>query len=141
MNGYQPKRTCSNCLNFPSCKHIKPKKDCRSWQPLPAPTPPNTGSSVQKPPTVVYICDGRACETCRSESKNCCHTEKIEHAANFKNEYGVYIEQETKPDENEIIVDLLKEIRRLKEWRFEHCKHKSGWCADKEQCERCDFTK
>lgn len=142
MNGHQPKKTCSNCLHLYTCKHIKPtRQDCRSWEACLPPPPPNTGSSVQKPPKVIYICDGRACETCRSEARDCYYTEKIEHAVNFKNENGCYVEQETKTDEKEIIVDLMREIRRLKEWRFEHCKHKTGWCAGKEDCERCQFTR
>lgn len=46
--GWQVKRTCSNCLHFEKCKHIKPKKNCGEWEAAPPPPPPNTGSSVQK---------------------------------------------------------------------------------------------
>lgn len=43
--------------------------------------------------------------------------------------------------EAEILFDLLDEIRRLKEWRFEHCKHKTGWCQNKENCESCLYAR
>ena len=39
------------------------------------------------------------------------------------------------------LFELLEEIQRLKEWRFEHCKHRTGWCRDKHSCESCHFAK
>ena len=43
--------------------------------------------------------------------------------------------------ESVILFELLEEIQRLKEWRFENCKHRTGWCRDKHSCESCHFAK
>ena len=43
----------------------------------------------------LFLCDRRACDTCRPE---CRHTADIRHAVNFKNKFGVYIETEAAND-------------------------------------------
>lgn len=43
--------------------------------------------------------------------------------------------------ESVILFDLLEEIKMLKEWRFENCKHKSGFCRDKRSCDSCQYAK
>ena len=43
----------------------------------------------EEKPTVLYICDRRACAVCHRE---CSHTKNINHAENFSREYGAYIE-------------------------------------------------
>lgn len=53
---------------------------------------------------------------------------------------NVVVEADTKDEKAVILFDLLKEIKYLREWRFEHCKHKTGWCRNKEMCERCEFN-
>lgn len=51
MNGYQPKKTCDDCLYLYSCKRANRYKDaCRGFKAcLPPPPPPKAGSAVQKP--------------------------------------------------------------------------------------------
>lgn len=93
-------------------------------------------------PKVIYICDRQACEKC-NDGSFCDYTSDIEHAANFKYENGTFVEREATEHKELLadIVELLRENRRLKEWRFEHCKHRTGWCVDKSDCEHCEFAK
>lgn len=54
----------------------------------------------------------------------------------------IEVEVKVKPSDRDAVIlfDLLYEIKRLKEWRFEHCMHKTGWCHDKRECDRCKFV-
>jgi hypothetical protein len=58
----------------------------------------------KKEPTILYLCDQRACEECDSESRDCKWTSNIEHAKNFKKKYDVYEEQETSSEKKQILV-------------------------------------
>ena len=53
------------------------------------------------------------------------------------------VQAEIKPHDRETVIlfELLDEISRLKDWRFENCKHKSGWCRDKRSCDSCQYAK
>ena len=53
----------------------------------------------------------------------------------------ITVATEAADEETVILFDLLKKIKRLEDWRFEHCKHKTAWCSDKDKCEHCEFTK
>ena len=52
----------------------------------------------KSPDKVLYLCDGRQCETCSNE---CNHTTDIDHAKNFNKEFGVYVEKENDYAENQ----------------------------------------
>ena len=49
MDGYQPKKTCDNCLAFNICKYaVNGQAACRKYKEC-RPAPPKTGSNVQTP--------------------------------------------------------------------------------------------
>lgn len=62
-------------------------------------------------------------------------------AAALANELNMRNEERVCDKERVTLFELLEEIQRLKEWRFENCKHRTGWCRDKHSCESCHFAK
>ena len=61
--------------------------------------------------------------------------------AALANELNMQNEKRACDKERVTLFELLEEIQRLKEWRFENCKHRTGWCRDKHSCESCHFAK
>ena len=53
MNGYQPKKTCDNCIAFYVCQRSKKaeegKEACKKYKTIPPPPPPKSGSNAQTP--------------------------------------------------------------------------------------------
>ena len=62
---------------------------------------------MNKETKIFYLCDRKACQLCSGE--NCDHTKNIEHARNFKNKHGIYVENDNRDKEDE----LEKALREL----------------------------
>lgn len=65
---------------------------------------------MNKETKIFYLCDRKACRLCSGE--NCDHTKNIEHARNFKNKHGIYVENDNREKEDEL-EKALRELIKL----------------------------
>lgn len=40
-----------------------------------------------------------------------------------------------------LCIELVSDNYKLKKWRFDNCRHKTGWCSNIKKCDHCHFAK
>lgn len=113
--GFQPEKTCEECLSCGICGGKRNAKFCRKFVSiLPPPPPPKAKTEV------FYLCDRRKCENCSSD---CTHTSDIRHAVNFRMNGEVFEEYESADSLSSILEELLNMAKRKGERKCKSLKN------------------